>query len=96
MTKATGYQSLIGSHHAILYQARQQRPVDTHECTEDDMVNSIPVAINAGGEGGDASDGEQHQGAALAGHRQGRRWRTSHSSAARPLARVESMRSVVR
>ncbi len=55
VTKATGYQSAAGAHHAILYQARQQRPVDTHECTEDDMVNSIPVAINAGGEGGDAA-----------------------------------------
>ncbi len=53
--EATGYQSLGGSHHAILYQARQPRPVETHECTDDDMVNSIPVAINAGGEGGDAA-----------------------------------------
>ena len=55
VVKAAGYQSALGAHHAILYQARQPRPVDTHECTEDDMVNSIPVAINAGGEGGAAA-----------------------------------------
>jgi hypothetical protein len=55
VTHAVGYQSQIGAHHAILYQARQARPVDTHPCTEDDMVNSIPVAINAGAEGGDAA-----------------------------------------
>jgi hypothetical protein len=39
-------QSLTG-HHAILFAARQARPVDTHECTEDDMVNTRFIA--AGG-----------------------------------------------
>jgi hypothetical protein len=34
-------------HHAILFAARQQRPVDTHECTEDDMTNTRFLA--AGG-----------------------------------------------
>lgn len=39
-------QSLTG-HHAILFSAKQSRPVDTHVCTEDDMVNTRFVA--AGG-----------------------------------------------
>ena len=39
-------QSLSG-HHAILYAAKQERPVDTHVCTEDDMVNTRFIA--AGG-----------------------------------------------
>ena len=39
-------QSLAG-HHAILYAAKQSRPVDTHVCTEDDMVNTRFIA--AGG-----------------------------------------------
>ena len=39
-------QSLTG-HHAILFSAKQSRPVDTHICTEDDMVNTRFVA--AGG-----------------------------------------------
>jgi hypothetical protein len=28
-----------GGHHLVLYVARQKRPVDTHLCTEDDMIN---------------------------------------------------------
>lgn len=51
VVKAVGYQSTIGGHHAILYQARQPKAVDTHECTDDDMVNAILVAIAPGGEG---------------------------------------------
>lgn len=34
----------LGGHHAILYVARQDRPVDTHPCTEDDMINSQYLA----------------------------------------------------
>lgn len=45
---AMGFQSEIGGHHAILYQAISKRPVDTHECTDDDMANSIPLAITGG------------------------------------------------
>src|SRR5262249_323214 len=39
-------QSLTG-HHAILFAAKQERPVDTHVCTEDDMTNTRFIA--AGG-----------------------------------------------
>lgn len=45
---AMGFQSAHGGHHAILYQAISNRPVDTHECTDDDMANSIPLAITGG------------------------------------------------
>jgi len=44
-----GVQSMPG-HHAILYAAKQTRPVDTHVCTEDDMINSRFIAA-APGEG---------------------------------------------
>ncbi|MCE9574746.1 MAG: hypothetical protein K8W52_16475 [Deltaproteobacteria bacterium] len=53
ITHVTGFQTQAGAHHAILYQARSNRPVDTHVCTDDDMANSIPLGIT-GGEGGDA------------------------------------------
>jgi hypothetical protein len=43
------FESLTG-HHAVLYAARQSRPVDTHVCTEDDMVNSRFLA-GGGAEG---------------------------------------------
>lgn len=53
ITRVTGFQSQAGAHHAILYQARSKRPVDTHVCTDDDMANSIPLGVT-GAEGGDA------------------------------------------
>jgi hypothetical protein len=37
------FQSLAG-HHVILFAAKQDRPVDTHLCTEDDMVNTRFIA----------------------------------------------------
>ena len=40
----------LTSHHAILYAAKQSRPVDTHVCTEDDMVNGRFLA-GGGAEG---------------------------------------------
>jgi hypothetical protein len=40
-------QSAAG-HHVILYAARHSRPVDTHECTEDDMVNARFLAAGGG------------------------------------------------
>ena len=53
VTHVTGFQSVAGAHHAILYQARSPRPVDTHVCTDDDMANAIPLGVT-GGEGGEA------------------------------------------
>ncbi|HTJ40955.1 MAG TPA: hypothetical protein VL463_02630 [Kofleriaceae bacterium] len=53
ITHAAGFQSMTGAHHAILYQARSKRPVDTHVCTDDDMANAIPLGVT-GGEGGEA------------------------------------------
>ncbi len=53
ITHVTGFQSAQGAHHAILYQARARRPVDTHVCTDDDMANAIPLGVT-GGEGGAA------------------------------------------
>ncbi len=41
-----GFQSSIGGHHALLYAVQQQQEANTHECTEDDMVN---VRYLAGG-----------------------------------------------
>jgi hypothetical protein len=40
-TDVLSFQGLLstGGHHLVLYVARQKRPVDTHECTEDDMIN---------------------------------------------------------
>lgn len=40
----------LTSHHAILYAAKQPKPVDTHVCTEDDMVNGRFLA-GGGAEG---------------------------------------------
>jgi hypothetical protein len=53
ITHVTGFQSQAGAHHAIIYQARAKRPVDTHVCTDDDMANAIPLGVT-GGEAGDA------------------------------------------
>lgn len=43
------FQSLSG-HHAVLFTARQPRPVDTHICTEDDMTNTHSYIAGGGGE----------------------------------------------
>lgn len=40
----------LTSHHAILFAAKQSRPVDTHVCTEDDMTNGRFLA-GGGAEG---------------------------------------------
>lgn len=52
---AVGYQSELGSHHGVLYMAERERPVDTHECTDDDMVNARFLAGAGGGDAGGAS-----------------------------------------
>lgn len=39
-----GFQSSVGAHHTILYAVNQQEPKNTHECTEDDMVNARYLA----------------------------------------------------
>jgi hypothetical protein len=39
-----GFQSSIGAHHTILYAVNQQQAKNTHECTEDDMVNARYLA----------------------------------------------------
>lgn len=49
-----GYQSPAGGHHAILYTAERERPVDTHECTDDDMVNARFLIGAGGGDAGGA------------------------------------------
>lgn len=54
--EALGYQSAVGSHHAVLYMAERERPVDTHECTDDDMVNARFLAGAGGGEAGGTVD----------------------------------------
>lgn len=41
------FQSATG-HHAILFAAIRERPVGTHECTDDDMVNSRFLAASGG------------------------------------------------
>lgn len=43
------FQSRAG-HHSMVYTAKQERPVGTHVCTEDDMLNTRVIAMN-GGEG---------------------------------------------
>jgi hypothetical protein len=49
----TGFQSAIASHHAVLYTVTRERPVDTHECTDDDMINiSFAGAAGGGGQSG--------------------------------------------
>ncbi len=52
---AVGYQSDLGGHHGVLYMAERERPVDTHECTDDDMVNARFLAGAGGGDAGGAS-----------------------------------------
>ncbi len=54
--EALGYQSEIGSHHAVLYMAERERPVETHDCTDDDMVNARFLAGAGGGEAGGTVD----------------------------------------
>ncbi len=49
---AHGYQSALGSHHALLLLAARDRPVDTHPCTDDDMTNSRFLAGTGGGDAG--------------------------------------------
>jgi hypothetical protein len=49
---ATGFQSSVGSHHAVLYLATRDRDVGTHECTDDDMLNARYLAGAGGGEAG--------------------------------------------
>ena len=39
-----GYQSAIGAHHTILYAVATSQAANTHECTEDDMINARYVA----------------------------------------------------
>ncbi len=39
-----GFQSSLGAHHAILYSVTNQEEANTHECNEDDMVNSRYLA----------------------------------------------------
>jgi hypothetical protein len=53
---ATGMQSYVGGHHAIIYLAERERPVDTHECTDDDMVNARYIAGAGGGDAGGFTD----------------------------------------
>ncbi len=50
VTTYKGYQT-VGGHHTILYTANIEKPVDIHECTDDDMVNVHYVA----GGGADAT-----------------------------------------
>jgi hypothetical protein len=50
-----GYQSAIGSHHALLLLATRNRPVDTHPCTDDDMTNTRFLAGAGGGDAGGAA-----------------------------------------
>jgi hypothetical protein len=50
ITHWRGAQSKAG-HHVILFAARQHRPTDTHECTDDDMVNADHFVAASGAEG---------------------------------------------
>lgn len=49
---ARGIQSAVGGHHGIVYMVESERPVDTHECTDDDMANTRYLAAAAGGPAG--------------------------------------------
>jgi hypothetical protein len=49
---ATGFQSGVGGHHSVLYMVQAERPLDTHECTDDDMINSRYLAGAGGGDAG--------------------------------------------
>lgn len=53
---ATGEQSQPGGHHAVLYMVQNQRPVDTHPCTDDDMLNARYLASAGGGDAGGEVD----------------------------------------
>src|SRR5262249_51542471 len=52
ITAASGKQSAVGSHHAVLYMATKERPVDTHVCNDDDMTNAAYLAGAGGGDAG--------------------------------------------
>jgi hypothetical protein len=52
----TGFQTSIGAHHAVLYTVMHERPVDTHICTDDDMVN---ISFSGAAGGGDAGGQQQ-------------------------------------
>jgi hypothetical protein len=56
ITAAWGEQSQIGSHHSVLYMVQREKPVDTHECTDDDMINSRYLAGAGGGDAGGSQD----------------------------------------
>jgi hypothetical protein len=53
---AYGMQSAIASHHSVLYMVERDRPIDTHECTDDDMINSRYLAGAGGGDAGGSQD----------------------------------------
>jgi hypothetical protein len=55
IVEAHGYQSAVGSHHALLLLATRNRPVDTHPCTDDDMTNTRFLAGAGGGDAGGAA-----------------------------------------
>lgn len=44
ITNYVGYQSAIGGHHTILYAVSNSQAANTHECTEDDMLNARYLA----------------------------------------------------
>ncbi len=48
----TALQSTPGGHHSVFYTVQSERPVDTHECNDDDMVNSVYLAGVGGGDAG--------------------------------------------
>jgi len=56
ITASTGMQSMVASHHSVLYMVETERPVDTHECNDDDMVNSRYLAGAGGGDAGGVVD----------------------------------------
>jgi hypothetical protein len=56
ITASSGIQSMIASHHSVLYMVQSERPVDTHECNDDDMVNSAYLAGAGGGDAGGVVD----------------------------------------
>ena len=56
ITQSSGEQSMIASHHSVLYMVQSVRPVDTHECNDDDMVNSAYLAGAGGGDAGGVVD----------------------------------------
>ena len=53
---AEGFQSHLAAHHAVLYLVERERPVDTHECNDDDMINARYLAGAGGGDVGGSVD----------------------------------------